>query len=104
MRRRLFRHEQKMLPRIVHAGSVAAASVPGKVAAEGFSVHDLNATQATGKFISGSAAIHLGAKRLQAHFHTTAASTEIVIDGFFYRLTHAQFQGEGEAQNGALEL
>jgi biotin carboxyl carrier protein len=104
MRRRHFRHEQKTFPRIVGGGAVTAAAAPGLVAAEKFFTITLDASPATGEGISGSAAISLGRETYGAHFHTSAASTEIVIDGFYYRLTHAAFKGDGGDGAGATEL
>ena len=104
MRRRLFRHEQKTLPRVVSAGSLVAATTPTGADAVPFSVTALNLSQREGESAAGSAAIRLHEQSLNVHFHTTAAVTEIVVDGFYYRFTHQQFAAAGANQNGAAEL
>ncbi len=104
MRRRHFRHEQKTFPRIAGDGRVIAAAAPGAATGEEFSVVSLTASPAAGQVVSGSASIRLAGESSPAHFHTSAASTDLVIDGFYYRLTHTAFKGEGGDRAGAAEL
>lgn len=104
MRRRLFRYEQKTLPRVVGPASLVAATAPGGGDAVRFTTTGLRVSRRDGETAAGSAAIRLGEHQVNAHFQTSAAVTEIVIEGFYYRLTRQEFTGTGANQNDALEL
>jgi 3-methylcrotonyl-CoA carboxylase alpha subunit len=104
MRRRLFRHEQKTFPRVIHADQIYAAAIPGTTAPENFVRRRLDAIHRAGQVISGDSALQLGSENFAAHFNISGAAIELVVDGFYYRFSFARFKGTANDSVGRTEL
>lgn len=100
MRRRLIKHEQTVLPFVVDAQKIYPSELPMQAAPVPFACDGLKRV-ANGQ---GVARIRLGDQSITAHYQLTASGVDIAINGFFYRLQTAAFQGKAGGVSASKEL
>lgn len=100
MRRRLIKHEQTVLPFVVDAQNIYPSELPMQAAPVPFACDGLE-SDANGQ---GVARIRLANQSITAHYQLTAVGIDISINGFFYRLQTATFQGKAGSVSASQEL
>ena len=100
MRRRLIKHEQTILPFVVDAQNIYASELPMQSAPVPFTC-DALWHEANGQ---GLARIRLAGQSITAHYQLTAVGIDISLNGFFYRLQTAAFQGKEGGASASQEL
>lgn len=104
MRRWLIRHEQIVMPFVVDADTICAATSPDAAAGAKFQNFALIPDQSVNARKAGLARVDLAGQSLAAHYNLTTAGADIVINGFFYRLQTAAFKASGSAISAQTEL
>ena len=100
MRRRLIKHEQSILPFVIHAQNIYPSELPMQATPRPFTCDEI-LPQKGGQ---GEVRIHLGERSVTAHYQLTAAGVDLCIDGFFYRMQTAAFKGNAVGAAAAKEL